>query len=142
MTAACKDCGSTTRALPFPGPRCATCNRAFKKSRSAAAHDARMVRDFGFEPGQYAELYAWQGGRCWICRRATGKTKRLAPDHDHNCTAGHAREKGCRQCLRGLLCGPCNFMVIGRLDAEGLQRAYWYLVDPPMRRFLARHTSG
>lgn len=140
----CKDCGSTTRPLPFPGPRCTTCHRAFKKSRSAAAHDARMVRDFGFDPGGYQELYDLQGGRCWICQVATGKARRLAPDHDHGCTAGHAPDKGCKLCVRGLLCGPDNFMVVGRLGPEALQRAYWYLIDPPAPRLLAgiaSHTS-
>lgn len=99
-----------------------------------------MVRDFGMKPGQYMQLYEAQGGKCWICRVATGKTKRLAPDHDHNCIAGHPRDKACKLCLRGLLCGPCNFMVIGRLDPAGLQRAYWYLLDPPAPRLLAGNT--
>jgi hypothetical protein len=48
--------------------------------------------------------YIWtlQGGACAICRR-TGL--RLELDHDHRHCSGRT---GCRQCIRGLLCGRCN----------------------------------
>lgn len=97
-----------------------------------------MARIYGLGPGDYQRLYLAQGGRCWICRRATGKTKRLAVDHDHNCTEGHPKTSACRKCVRGLLCGPCNTHAIGRLGPEALQRAYWYLLDPPAAKLLAQ----
>lgn len=43
-----------------------------------------------------------QGGACAICQR-TGL--RLELDHDHRHCPGR---EGCRQCIRGLLCGRCN----------------------------------
>jgi hypothetical protein len=72
---------------------------------------------------------------CFICQRATGKTKRLAVDHDHDCDAGHDRNMGCPKCIRALLCGPCNRLV-GFLDAEALARAIEVLTNPPAQRFL------
>jgi hypothetical protein len=133
---ACKGCGSTTRPLKYEGPRCATCWRIERKRRSKAQHQRRVADVYGLGVGEYDALYLAQGGRCWICRRATGKAKRLAVDHDHACTEGHAPTSACRRCIRGLLCGPCNLYVIGRLDLDALQRAYWYLREPPASRLL------
>lgn len=127
MTQACKGCGSTTRPLIFAGPRCTTCHRIFKKASSLAAHEARVTKQYNLPPGGYAKLYEAQGGKCAICQRATGKTKRLAVDHDHSCCPG---KTSCGRCVRGLLCGPCNQMI-GRLPAGSLQRAINYLERPP-----------
>lgn len=100
-----------------------------------------MQNVMGMKPGTYKKLYEAQNGRCWICQWATGKTKRLAADHNHACTAGHPPEMACELCLRGLLCGPCNQMI-GRLGTEGLLRGYYYIVDPPARRLLGIHPHG
>lgn len=115
----CKDCPpGSRRAAPHPGPRCATHHRERKRAVSQAAHARRVSTVYGITPEQYAELYAAQGGRCWVCRRATGKAKRLAVEHDHGCTAGHAPEVGCPQCVTGLACGRCNQDVLGRLGRD------------------------
>jgi Recombination endonuclease VII len=132
VTEICKDCkaeGITTKrplALGAPGPRCVTHWRAEKKRRRGLAH-ARMVQKvYDITPEQYAALYAYQGGHCAICEVATGKVRRLAVDHDHK--TGE---------VRGLLCGPCNKDVVGRLGIEALRRAIKYLEDPP-GKILAR----
>lgn len=125
--AACKGCGSTTRPLPFAGPRCTTCHRAYTKAQKLAAHEARVQRQYNLPPGGYAALYEAQGGKCAICQRATGKTKRLAVDHDHRCCPG---KTSCGRCVRGLLCGVCN-QLIGRMPMGSFQRAITYLETPP-----------
>lgn len=138
MTArkACKDCGSTTRALSRPGPRCATCHRAEQMRARKAAHSRHIQRRYGITPEDYAALYEAQGGHCAICEVAVGKVRRLAVDHDHaHCT------DGCRQCVRGLLCSPCNIMI-GRLGTLGLERAACYLADPPARKVLGPLEDG
>lgn len=86
-----------------------------------------VQKTYGLGEGDYARLLAYQAGRCWICRRATGATKRLAVDHDHK------TEK-----VRGLLCGPCN-QLLGHVrdDPEVLIRAAQYLLHPPAQRALA-----
>lgn len=114
----CKDCPpDTRRPAPHPGPRCATHNREFKKGQRARNHDRMVVKTYGLEPGEYERLYAEQGGKCAICQRATGKTKRLAVDHDH--------ETGL---VRGLLCGPCNQLVgYFKNSPETFRRAADYL---------------
>lgn len=88
---------------------------------------ARRVLKYGITGDEYDYLYAAQDGRCAICRRATGKARRLAVDHDHQ--TGQ---------VRGLLCSPCNYQLIGRYDRAALARAIRYLDDPPAAAHLNR----
>lgn len=131
----CKDCGSGTRVAKYPGPRCHTCHYAKKRADRKRNHDRYVQKKYGLDPGDYEALYRAQGGRCYICQRATGKSKNLAVDHDHSHCS---REQGCRECVRGLLCSRCNHDLLGhcRDSVEMLQRAIDYLKDPPARRFL------
>lgn len=114
----CKDCApDSKRPAPYPGPRCATHDRAFRKKRNAKNHERMVSKTYGLEPGEYETLYKEQGGKCFICQRATGRTKRLAVDHDHDTGL-----------VRGLLCGPCNKLVgYFRNSPETFLRAAAYL---------------
>lgn len=127
MSRRCIDCGPTSkRAAPHPGPRCFTHHKVVVRARKERAHDLMVQRTYGLPPGGYAKLLAFQGGKCFICRRATGRTKRLAVDHDHK--TGE---------VRGILCGPCN-QLLGhvRNDPDVLIVAAQYLVNPPFRRLM------
>ena len=105
------------------GGRCATHWRDEKKRRKGSAHEKRVQKVYGLGPGDYDRLYELQGGRCAICKIATGATKRLAVDHDH--VTG---------LVRMLACGPCN-KIIGhfRDDPNMLRNAAWVLENPPAR---------
>lgn len=139
----CKDClaEGITRPRPTPhgGPRsplCVTHHRARKRQRKDRAHELRTEANYGLSREDYWALYEFQGGRCFICQRATGKVKRLAVDHDHyheGCQ--HAPDVGCRNCVRALLCGPCN-QLLGRYNATALVRAVTVLTDPPAKAVL------
>lgn len=122
------------RPAPHGGPRsrrCHTHSLAERKRRKERDHEAMSIRVYGLEPGEYTALYEFQGGRCAICQIATGSSKALANDHDHNCCPGGG---SCGKCLRGLLCSPCN-LLIGRYSPAALTRALEYIRDPPMARF-------
>lgn len=121
-----------------PGPRCVTHWRSRKKTLSHTAHARRLAENYELTPEQYWALYAMQGGKCFGCQHATGKTKRLAVDHDHELALehGHDPKKGCIHCVRCLLCGQCN-QIIGRLGVEALCRLIQVLTDPPARKWLA-----
>lgn len=124
----CKDCKSTTRSLSKPGPRCASCWHTKMAERQEAAHGQYVERTYGISSEEYKALYASQGGRCAICRRATGAARRLAVDHNHK--TGE---------VRGLLCKPCNRYGLGmfaRDDPEVFDRAADYLRNPPARKVL------
>ena len=125
----CKDCppDRPQRPAPHPGPRCYTHHRAKRRADAHRAHARRVENTYGISGDDYGRLHAPQGGRCAICQRATGKPRRLAVDHNHQ--TGQ---------VRGLLCSPCNFELLGRYDQAALQRALDYLTDPPAPHILNR----
>jgi hypothetical protein len=88
-------------------------------------------RVYGLSDGEYAALLAYQGGTCAIPRcRANGSRKRLAVDHDHE--TGE---------VRGLLCGPHNYELLGRFAGD-LQDGLDYLADPPMTQLRRERTAS
>jgi hypothetical protein len=126
---ACKGCGSTSRKTSAPGPRCATCHREAKKASKRAAHGRWILKTYGLTLEQYEALYEAQGGVCYICEIATGKTKRLSVDHDH--TTGY---------VRGLLCTVCNKMLgLLRDDPDRAYRMADYLAgNTPAKRAIGK----
>jgi hypothetical protein len=76
-----------------------------------------------------------------VCRRATGKTKRLAVDHDHDLGCGHDPKVGCRNCVRALACGPCNSKVL-ILHTDALRRAIDVRENAPAQQVLRSITKG
>ena len=133
----CKDCGSATRPAPYPGPRCATDHNARKRNARIAARGRRLQTVYGITQEFYDRLRAFQGGRCAICRRATGASKNLAVDHDHRAPCGHTGAKACSECVRGLLCSTCNDILAHfRDDPEAGIRLYEYLRLTPKVRML------
>jgi Recombination endonuclease VII len=132
---ACKTCGSTTRAVRRPGPRCATCARATRRTQRTQRHGNHVLRDFGLTVDQYWGIYAAQGGRCALCRVANGRARRLAVDHDHACCPSVPT---CGRCVRGLLCSVCNQWLGHVRDAVGFgYRFVDYLTTPPATAVLA-----
>lgn len=145
----CVDCVSegvsTTRkpALdrngdPRPGNRCVTHWRAHRRSQSRKRHGAHVEKKFRISDELYWALYAAQGGRCAGCGKATGATKRLAVDHDHELAKlhDHPDDEGCPECIRCLACGVCN-QILGRYDVPALARLIRILgPNPPAREFL------
>jgi hypothetical protein len=94
-----------------------------KATRASAANHARhILKTYGITADEYQQIYAHQGGRCFICRRAKGTSgRRLAVDHCH--ATGR---------VRGLLCRPCNRMLgHGRDSITFFFRAADYLNSPP-----------
>lgn len=118
----CKDCEpDSKRPAPYPGPRCATHHRDRKKEIKAQTHARWIFKTYGITREQYDALYESQGRTCGICKRATGRSKRLAVDHDHK--TGY---------VRGLLCSTCN-NILGYLrdDLELALGVHGYLSEPP-----------
>jgi hypothetical protein len=140
MTVVCKDCRAygilTSRPAPHPGPRCVTHHRAWRKRTKANAHGRMVEVQYGITAEQYWRLYAAQGGVCAICRKANGKTKRLAVEHEHGLCDDHPPDRGCPRCIRCLSCGRCN-RLIAFLGPDALRRAIGVLEDPPARKVLA-----
>jgi hypothetical protein len=124
----CIDCPpGSRRPVTRPGPRCATHQRARKRALAAKKHGDWIWKTYGITAEQYASMLRYQGGKCFICQRATGKRRRLAVDHDHKTGK-----------VRGLLCNPCNRDVLGHLrdSVAALERAVTYLRYPPADQVL------
>jgi hypothetical protein len=101
--------------------------REVVKARKAANHEKRVTDTYGLAKGEYAQLYDFQGGLCALCRRATGKSRRLSVDHDHASGA-----------VRGLLCRPCNTILGHARDKLSFfRRAILYLTTTPYARMKA-----
>lgn len=89
---------------------------------------------------QYWAIYNFQGGVCYLCRRARGLTRRLAVDHDHEIAeryCDHPVNESCEGCWRGLLCGTCNKTIGHARDQRVFfERAMLYLNKPPAQEWL------
>jgi hypothetical protein len=130
----CLECATGTRRKVGPDGLCASHRRARAAAQKARRAENHVRRVYSLPEGAYEALKALQGGRCAICQWATGRTKRLAVDHDHGCCAGRT---SCGACIRGLLCGPCNRMLGHVRDSpQALRRAADYLENPPGKGFV------
>lgn len=129
----CKDCISTgvttQRKASYPGPRCYTHHREFRNKRRHKSHAEHIGKTYGITAEEYQAIHKAQGGKCYICQRATGAKRKLAVDHDHE--SGY---------VRGLLCRTCNYKVLGHLrdDTEAFQRAIDYINNPPAFRVIGK----
>lgn len=79
--------------------------RAATRARADRTHDRYVQRTYGLQPGEYAEMFARQEGRCLICRRKS--SRRLAVEHSHLTGT-----------VRGLVCWQCNRDLVAPLDGE------------------------
>lgn len=79
-------------------------------------------------PAEYRALYRAQGGRCFVCRRASGKSKRLGVDHNHL-----TEEVRALLCTGSLNANTCN-RLIALYKRDALLRGAAVLSDPPPAR--------
>jgi hypothetical protein len=104
------------------GSRCRAC-------ASEARYGAYILKEYKITYSFYLALYQFQGGRCYICRKAP-RSRRLAVDHNHE--TGE---------VRGLLCSgqrSCNHDVLGNITSLDMaKRIVLYLEDPPAAALIA-----
>lgn len=91
-------------------------------SRSLCARHASVCIRHRINPEEYVRLHS-----LGCANPACDSRGPLAVDHDHDCCAG---SNSCGQCIRGLLCQPCNSMAVfadmAKRDSERFEalRAY------------------
>ena len=122
----CQQCGKRKSPKQALDRYCATCDRLISKERARAAYGKYLERTYGITIDEYEAIKAAQGGVCFICRRANGRSRRLSTDHDHRLSG--------RESVRGCLCRPCN-SLLGHLrdDPDAVARILVYLAEPPAR---------
>jgi hypothetical protein len=117
----CARCGGAKGPKHAGRKYCYRCSQQERRDQGERAHRIYVARTYQLAAADYDRLHRIQDGRCAICQRATGASRRLCVDHDH------ATGK-----VRGLLCRPCNDMLgHGRDDPDFFTRAWQYLVSPP-----------
>ncbi|MEU3690507.1 endonuclease VII domain-containing protein [Streptomyces narbonensis] len=124
----CTRCELCRASRFYSGPRGRICLSCQKRARSKASHESRVQATYGLEPGEYAQLFEAQGGKCAICRQR--RSKRLDVDHCHKTGV-----------VRGLCCARCNRQLLARglRDSPEIARnAADYLEDPPAVRILGQ----
>jgi Recombination endonuclease VII len=112
---------------------CDSCRRGRKRARKRSARLSSVRSRYGLSGADLDALRAAQHGRCACGRPFVTGTPRV--DHDHRC--GHCGGAGCRRCVRGLLCDPCNvFLGHVRDRPEALINLARHLVLKPAQKVL------
>jgi hypothetical protein len=89
---------------------------------------AQRARFHGLTAIEVEQILVAQGGVCAICRRPMVASEAIV-DHDHSLAElhGHPVARGCRRCVRGLLCpGDNTLLGLVKDDADRLRRAAAY----------------
>ncbi len=108
-----------------------------KRKASQRAFFRSILAKYGVTDNEYRALYRAQGGRCYVCRKASGKGRRLGVDHNH--MTGEVRGLVCTGSLDAKTCNR----LIAILDRAAFLRAAAMLSDPPpARAILAAMRSG
>jgi hypothetical protein len=69
-----------------------------------------LINRYGITLAEFEDLLAEQGG-CAICGAATSFPKAFPVDHDRARGCDHEEWRGCKKCIRGILCNRCNTQV-------------------------------
>jgi hypothetical protein len=80
--------------------------------------DERLWAYYRIRLADFRRMFAEQGGKCKACGDAGDSDGRgydrsgLTVDHDHGCCLGYdLGERSCGKCVRGLICGKCNYAI-------------------------------
>lgn len=109
--------------------RCTTHLRRFTTRQRQQARGRHVERTYDISAADAGDLLVFQGGRCWICGKATGASKLLAIEHDH-----------ADNWVRGRLCSTCNQFIgrqLGDDPDKALKLVNYLSGDTPYRRMLA-----
>src|SRR6266403_2578754 len=101
---------------------CRTCQIAYVAVWRQTHHnqtDMDLKRYYQVTLEEYKIVFESQHGLCALCGNPetmphSGKMRRLAVDHDH--THHDDPAKGCKECIRGLLCNKCNHGFLPRAE--------------------------
>jgi hypothetical protein len=95
------------------------------KECSKIVGHAGKLKGYGLTVEKYIDMEKSQNNVCAICKNPEMNKKRLSVDHDHSCCSG---TNSCGNCIRGLLCSGCNFLLGAAKDnIQVLQAAIKYL---------------
>lgn len=103
--------------------------RNWVKSNPKQHRESALMRLYKLPAKRYAEMLKNQRNKCAICRVEFTSEKRKGAfvDHNHSCCAGNS---SCGNCVRGLVCRDCNFILgLVKDDPKVLRKAASYLIS-------------
>jgi hypothetical protein len=130
----------TTLIGPRIGHMCVTCVRLRKKTKKTVAKEKRLERIFELTPEMVQAIRDEMPKNargipvCPGCLTATGESKALATDHDHDLEKAGLPMV---ETIRGFLCSTCNQMI-EKYGVPGFLRLIDYIENPPAPRALAK----
>ena len=133
----CSICGTDIserrRDTKYCSQKCMNEARRRDGRLSATSRKHRLKR-YGLTHETFDQMLLDQGGGCAICGSPDPKTHhgKWHVDHDHACCPSPTTDSAtCGECVRGLLCGPCN-TGLGQFedDPAHLEAAIRYLRKP------------
>jgi len=82
--------------------------RIFREKNPTKQFEYGIKCRYGVSLEEYEEIFDRQLGVCALCEQPFKRWPCI--DHDHTCKE-HSSKKGCKKCIRGLLCIICNGMI-------------------------------
>lgn len=137
--------GCDTEGCENPHYAMGMCRSHYKKPRSEDGYaENNLKAKYGIDADERDALVAAQDCLCAICEDPPAEGKILEVDHDHSHCGGP--RKGCRHCVRGVLCRKCNRRLeriedalwLQKADPEWVRKAQAYLVNPPAHLVIER----
>lgn len=108
-------------------------NPEYRAYKRAYLRRWKLAKKFGLTVEQWEAIFDGQGRICAICGGAEHNGINWHTDHDRSCCPG---ENSCGQCVRGILCGPCNVGIghfkdsVDRLAAAQRYLQRWVIATP------------
>ena len=137
----CPKCGQPTDGY-ITCESCRAINSKCDKKRSALWHAQKSRRHhYDILEPEYERLLAEQNFGCALCNQPF--TVSPCVDHSHFCEnqVNHRCKNirgGCAECVRGLLCGSCNVIVVRFLEMypdRMTETERTYFADRPIKRY-------
>lgn len=94
---------------------CRQCRKEYYEKNKERSRPRAIESTYGITIEYYNDLLDQQNNCCAVCGGVNENGRALAVDHDHTCCPG---KKSCGKCVRGLLCGRCNFMLGNARDND------------------------
>ncbi|MGW6755600.1 endonuclease domain-containing protein [Streptomyces sp. NPDC055006] len=100
------------------GPRCryGECASDNHSRGLCIVHYGRGISQFARDA-----IFALQGGRC-LCGTTDPGPEGWELDHAHDCARGHKSVQYCVECVRGMLCPPCNRRAVAWYEGTWIQQ--------------------